>query len=94
MITQVWFTENLKYFNRIFPGKKGKTLLYLNESERPMILNSFFPPGGTREGRYSGLGSGCFHLQNVFNLCRLLVLDLDQYFCSNVQKNHLLEDIF
>lgn len=48
-----------------------------------------------REGQYSCLGRFCFHLQNVFNLCRPFVLDLGPYFGYNVQKIIIiLEDIF
>lgn len=75
------FEENISW------GKKGnKTLLYLNESARPMISNPFFSLKGMWEGQYSCLGRFCLHLQNVFNLCGLLVLNFGPYFCSSVQK--------
>lgn len=61
-----------------------------------MISNSFFSLGGMREGQYSCLGRFCFHLQNVFNLRRLFILDLGPCICFIVgkKKKTLLEDIF
>lgn len=62
--------------------KDNETLPYLpvNELERAMISISFFSLEGIREGQYSSLGRFCFHLQNVFNLCRPFVLVLGSYF--------------
>ena len=89
-ITQVWFTQNPRYLNRIFPGGKKKqqdfaTLKWIQ-------INFFFKR--MREGQHSCLGRFCFHLQSVFNLCRLYVLGFGPYLHSSVQKNHLLVDIF
>ena len=64
-------------------GKKGNKILpHLNE-----FKSIFFPPKRMREGQpLHCLGRFCFHLQSVFNLCRLFVLGLGPYLCSSVQK--------
>lgn len=70
-------------------GKKSNKILpHLNE------FKSIFFFKRMREGQHSRLGRFCFHLQSVFNLCRLYVLGFGPYLHSSVQKNHLLVDIF
>lgn len=93
MITQVCFSQNPKYFNRAFPGGKkkkktdNKTLLFSNESEKPVISDSFSSLGGIWVGF-------CFPLKNTLHLCSRLVSDLSPYVLSNMQQKHLLGIVF